>query len=223
MRGLIVFVLMFVLASTVRAADPGSEEAKAHFRQATAAYNLGNYLEAAKEYEAAYRQTLNANLLFNIGQSYRLGGEGDKAITAYRSFIRSTPRGGLRDLAEAKIREIEEQREVRAAGATPLSQLTATATVPPPAAPPASAPPPAAPPAPATATATGSANQVQPRPVVDLSRPSPATPAPYYKRWPFWTAVGAVAVAAVVVGVVLVSRQGSDLNLGNPSFGTKDY
>ena len=73
-RRLTFVVWVLALASSARAAEPGNnEEARVHVRQATAAYNLGLYLEAANEYEAAYRQTLDANLLFNIGQAYRLG------------------------------------------------------------------------------------------------------------------------------------------------------
>jgi tetratricopeptide (TPR) repeat protein len=223
-RKLISIVLVFVLSSSAWAAEPGSDEAKGHVRQATAAYNLGNYLQAAKEYEAAYYQTLDANLLFNIGQAYRLAGDGDKAITAYRSFIRSAPRSDQRGLAEAKIREIEGQRGAEApAGAKSPSPPPASAPALTPAVPPsaAAASVAASPPAvaePAAPAAPGSA--------FDLSAqaaPAPPTPAPYYKRWPFWTAVGAVVVGTAVVGVVLLGRRGNDLNMGNPSFGTKDY
>lgn len=212
MRKQISIVLVLVLASTAWAAEPGNEETKAHVRQAVGAYNLGNYLESAKEYEAAYRQTLDANLLFNIGQAYRLAGERDKAITAYRSFIRSAPRSGQRGLAEAKIRELEAQREA-AASASPSTPAAATASV--------ATPPPAAA---ASPVAAEPAAQVVKG--LDLSEPSSTSkeaPSPFYKRWPFWTAVGAVVVGAAVVGTVLLTRNSNDLNLGNPSFGTKDY
>ncbi len=52
-------------------------------------------------------------MLFNIAQSYRLAGESEKAITAYRSFIRSAPKSDQRGLAEAKVRELEQQRAAR--------------------------------------------------------------------------------------------------------------
>ena len=35
--------------------------------------------------------------------------------------------------------------------------------------------------------------------------PPPDEQRPFYKRWPFWTAVGAVIVAGVVIGVVASS------------------
>jgi hypothetical protein len=48
-------------------------------------------------------------------------------------------------------------------------------------------------------------------------------PSPFYKRWPFWTAVGVAVGAAVVVGAGLLARSSSDVPLSNPTFGTKDY
>lgn len=107
MRSAVSVALILILVSNALAAEPASEETKAHVRKGTAAYNLGKYAESAKEYEAAYEQTLDANMLFNIAQAYRLAGERDKAITAYRSFIRSAPKSEQRGLAEAKIRELE--------------------------------------------------------------------------------------------------------------------
>src|SRR5262245_42356196 len=87
LRRLTPVALLLLLASRAWAVDPvipASDEAKAHVRKATAAYNLGRYIEAAKEYEAAYEQTLDAKLLFNVAQAYRLAGDREKAITAYR-------------------------------------------------------------------------------------------------------------------------------------------
>src|ERR1700690_4301321 len=90
-RALVVALALLVVVPGIRAAAPPKDVATAHVRKATAAYNLGKYADAAKEYEAAYEQTLDPNLLFNIAQAYRLAGDREKAITAYRSFIRSAP------------------------------------------------------------------------------------------------------------------------------------
>jgi hypothetical protein len=49
----------------------------------------------------------------------------------------------------------------------------------------------------------------------------PDKPSPFYKRWPFWTGVGAVVAGGIVLGVVL-SHRGNDLTM-NPSLGTKDF
>src|SRR5438552_1929152 len=65
------------------------EAAREHSNTATAAYNLGQYLEASREFEAAYKLVQDPAFLFNLGQAYRLGGDPEKALTAYRSYLRN--------------------------------------------------------------------------------------------------------------------------------------
>jgi hypothetical protein len=220
MRISLAFFLLLTMASPARAADPAIDQAKAHVRAATAAYNLGHYDEAAREYEAAYRQTLDPNLLFNIGQSYRLAGDRDKAIIAYRSFLRSGPRSEQRGLAESKLRDLEQQ-DVTPTPARDIPPAVAPATT----AVPAAAVPALAP------TASPTAAGMDPSPsqpagvaVLEPSPPEPRSePSPVYKRWPFWTAVGAVVVGGVVLAVVLSRGGSSNLDMGNPSLGSQEY
>jgi tetratricopeptide (TPR) repeat protein len=212
----------------VRAAEQPSDVATAHVRKATAAYNLGKYDDAAKEYEAAYEQTLDPNLLFNLGQTYRLAGNREKALTAYRSFIRSAPDSPQRPLAESKIRELERQRSAPPPAPAPMpatepapaaAASAATPTLPAaaPVVPPSTEKPslPSAP-APAPSTTETPSNLVS-APAV----PEPAPSTPFYKGWPFWTAVGAVVAGAVVLTVVL-TRPSNNLNM-NTKFGTQGF
>jgi tetratricopeptide (TPR) repeat protein len=231
-RSLIVVFLSLLMVPGVRAAEQPSDVATAHVRKATAAYNLGKYTDAAKEYEAAYEQTLDANLLFNIGQAYRLAGERDRAIVAYRSFIRSAPDSEQRQLAESKIREIERQRSapppapapepaVQAAPApSPPPAVVAPAATPelPAAAPVAALPAPSPAPVPTPAPPTTES----PRKLIAASvAPEPSPPTPFYKGWPFWTAVGAVVAGAVVLTIVL-TRPSNSVNM-NAKFGTQEF
>ncbi len=116
----------------------------------TAAYNLGYYEDAARHYEEAYRQVSDPALLFNIGQAYRLAGKPDRAIVAYRSYLRTAPADAAnRAQVEKRIPELEKL----------VAQMKKEQTAPPgetlPTAPPAATPPvvqvqdsvPAAPPA----------------------------------------------------------------------------
>jgi tetratricopeptide (TPR) repeat protein len=220
MRISLAFVLLLAMACPARAADPAIDEAKAHVRAATAAYNLGHYNEAAGEYEAAYRQTLDPNLLFNIGQSYRLAGDRDKAIIAYRSFLRSGPRGEQRGLAESKLRDLEQQDVT----------LTPARAIPPAAAPATTASPAVAVPALAPTPSQNAAGTslLPPQPagvaVVEPSPPEPGRePSPFYTRWPFWTAVGVAVAGGVVLAVILSQRGSSNLDMGSPSLGSQEY
>jgi tetratricopeptide (TPR) repeat protein len=230
-RALVVALALLVVVPGIRAAEPPKDVATAHVRKATAAYNLGKYADAAKEYEAAYEQTLDPNLLFNIAQAYRLAGDREKAITAYRSFIRSAPQSEQRHLAETKVRELERQRSTAppATGPVPAPESAASA----PAAAPAPTPAlrPMAPVVPAStdtpgpgsaAAATPSTTEVAGGLVTAPSAPEPAQPARFYKRWPFWTAVGAVVAGGVVLGIVL-SRHSNDVTMPPSKYGTQEF
>lgn len=229
MRSLIVVFLSLLTVPGVRAAEQPSDVATAHVRKATAAFNLGKYDDAAKEYEAAYEQTLDPNLLFNIGQAYRLAGDRDKAITAYRSFIRSSPQSEQLRLAESKIRELERQRSkapppaVPPPGPQPAAPAAAPVATPvPPPAPPV-VPPSTDTPGPGSAApATPSTTQVAGGLVAAPTAPEPAQPPAFYKRWPFWTAVGAVVAGGVVLGIVL-SRHGKDVTMPGSTYGTQEF
>ena len=229
-RALTVALVLLVVVSGARAADQEKEAAKAHVRKATAAYNLGKYAEAIKEYEAAYEQTLDPNLLFNVGQAYRLAGDHEKAIMAYRSFIRSTPDSERRRLAESKIREIEQQRPavppttspVPGAGpATAAAAPTGTAPVATPAPP--VVPPLAKMPSPGSAAAATPSTTEAPAGLGTApTAPEPTQPAPFYKRWPFWTGVGVAVVVAVVLTVVLYPH-GNDVTMPSSKYGTQEF
>src|SRR4051794_4529493 len=62
--------------------------ARAHFEQGITLYDLQRYAEAVKEFEAAYEAKRDPVFLYNIGQAHRMAGEPQKAIGAYRSYLR---------------------------------------------------------------------------------------------------------------------------------------
>jgi tetratricopeptide (TPR) repeat protein len=90
-----ILVLVALLAAHMAWAGPTEdsdrEAARIATKQATAAYNLGHYDEAASQYEEAYRRVPDPILLYNLGQSYRQADRLDKALTAYRSYLRTAP------------------------------------------------------------------------------------------------------------------------------------
>jgi tetratricopeptide (TPR) repeat protein len=94
---------------TKAAAEP--PESVDHFRRGTAAFNLGHYLEAVKEYEAAYVAREDPSLLFNIAQAYRLAGKHEEAIRVYKSFLHAVPGTPERSLVERRIAELQQLLE----------------------------------------------------------------------------------------------------------------
>jgi hypothetical protein len=217
----IILGLLGILFARTALAQGNVDQAREHYRRGTAAYNLGHYAEAAREYEATYEITLDPAALFNTAQAYRLAGENQKAILAYKGYLRAAPAGPQREIAQQKLDELTKSA---AAGAT------ATTTPPPPApaaAPPAPAsapqalpvpPPPPAPTPSATASVAPAATLV-----ANPEMPAPATTRPFYKRWPFWTVVGAAIVGGVVIGVVLSSSSGDGLPGQNTTYGSMTF
>jgi len=94
-----------LVARTARA-QSAVDQAREHYRKGTAAYNLGHYAEAAREYEATYELTLDPAALFNTAQAYRLSGETQKAIAAYKGYLRAAPQGSQREVAQQKLDEL---------------------------------------------------------------------------------------------------------------------
>lgn len=83
------------------------QSARDHFDRGTRLYDLAQYADAAKEYEAAYKAKPDPALLFNCGQAYRGAGEPGKAIGFFKSFLRRMPDAPNRVEVEARISELE--------------------------------------------------------------------------------------------------------------------
>jgi tetratricopeptide (TPR) repeat protein len=85
-------------ASALAAKPEGSaaskEDAAAaldHYNRGRRLYDLNRFDEAIKEFEAAYEISDKPILLYNIAQSYRLGGRYTEAIRFYRTYLRKIP------------------------------------------------------------------------------------------------------------------------------------
>lgn len=134
-----------VLVAAVGAAHaqgrPGRQaEAEKRFQQAESLYKRGEYLAAAGEYQAAYDLSGLPGLLYNVAQSYRLGGEKEKAVSAYRLFLEKAPDHQLAAVARGHLEALErELAQAKPAGepateapreAVPRPDLTAQAAAP---------------------------------------------------------------------------------------------
>jgi len=107
-----IWLLAFVCAgaSTVVAQEGKSsnkQAAKTAFEAGKRAYADQKYATAAAEFAESYQLSGNADLLFNIGQAYRLSGDYTQALAMYRSFLRALPNSPNAQLAQIKIDEIK--------------------------------------------------------------------------------------------------------------------
>jgi tetratricopeptide (TPR) repeat protein len=207
-------VLSLVFLSSYGYAGQQETAAREQVKQATTAYNLGHFDEAAQHYEEAYRLVQDPILLFDIGQSYRLGEKPEKAITAYRSYLRTAGSDAPnRAVVEKHLAELKRQLDESKASAPEPTAASTVAPIAPPAAAPgaASVMPAASVSPPALATSPASA---------DDSATAKATPGaessstPFYKTWWFWTGVGAAVVAGTVTAFA-VSRGEQNACSGN--------
>jgi tetratricopeptide (TPR) repeat protein len=181
------FVLAIILATRSASAGPAEDVAREHARRGEAEFNLGNFDEAIAEYEAAYRAVPDPVLLYNVGQGHRLAGHADKAITAYKSFLRTAP--------ETTPNRAQAQKQIEQLQLLDFSPYSGANQ-----------------PAPATQAAPSGAAQVgwtDPIAAPDAAESSGG--APIYGKWWFWSGVGAVVVAGVVTAVVLSMGGGTSV------------
>jgi tetratricopeptide (TPR) repeat protein len=115
-RLVIALSLLYALVTPrVVFADESSLLAKEHFRRGTKLYDLGHYPEAAAEYEQAYQAKDSPALLYNLGQAYRLGGQPERALASYRSYLRNMPNAENRDEVMAFIETLKKTIEAQKA------------------------------------------------------------------------------------------------------------
>jgi len=101
-----------LLTAEVKAGDV--EEAKLHFDKAQTAYKLGQFDEAIREYEAAYRAMADPAFLFNMAQSHRQQHRLDhkafhlhKSLSLYRSYLREMPKAPNRETVHKLMDELQ--------------------------------------------------------------------------------------------------------------------
>jgi len=205
---LLAFVLLTASATTRAAPLDDEKQARALYDRAEKSFDLGKFGDALADYQSAYEAKPLPGFLFNIAQCYRNMGKCERARFFFRRYLALEPHAPNRFRVEELIAEMSKQLEAQAASPAPAVEpkpveapplVTPLAPAPPAAPPP---PPPAAVRAePAPATPTGAV------PVVTATAPPPAQrePQPLWRRWWFWTGVGAV-VAGGVAATFLLTR-----------------
>ena len=222
-------IVATVLAAQVQVwAATSSKDARRVYDEATAAFGLGRYAEAAEKYEAAFSLRPDPALLYNAAQSYRLAGNKARALELYRNYVRLYPEGTNAEDARSHVavlkKAIEDERTPSAAPPVVPPPAPARApSAPPPSAPPPSTPPPATMPAPVETQMPVAPLPSAPPPAADSNVPMVSQPAtagdeqkPLTRQTWFWVAVGAAAVLVGTTVILLATRGDSfpDATLG---------
>jgi tetratricopeptide (TPR) repeat protein len=180
-----VVLLLAVFATAARAEDEATFRAKAHFEAGRALFTLGNYPDAVREFVAGYQLSPRPQFLINIGQTYRLMGELDKAHDAFQKYVATSAADDAyrKQVIETVLPELE--REI-------AQKQSAQEAV--------RAPPPTS-----GVTAPAAASVAR----TDSATPSDATrPSRLRKLW--WTIpLGVVVAGGLAVGIYFGVREGT--------------
>jgi tetratricopeptide (TPR) repeat protein len=208
-RGVALVAVLLACGSVARAASK-DREARRLYDEATAAFGLGHYAEAAEKYEGAFALRPDPALLYNAAQAYRVAGNKPRALELYRNYLRlyadRSNAADARNHVAALEKAIEDEKTPPAAAAPPPPAPAPAVTAPPPAPLVAAAPPPPAPVAPAA-------------PPGLVATPAPAAepqPPPRNRTW-IWIAAGAAVLVGGTVAVLLATR---GTNYPDPTLGT---
>ncbi len=193
-RTLPVLALHLLLAATTLAATLvpahdafAAKRADKHEIDARQAFAAGRYQEALNLYAELYADKVHPTYLRNIGRCYQNLKQPEKAINAFRDYLRQAK--GVNDAERAEVEgyiaemeKLQAQQEEAARPPQPVVQPQPQPTGP-------TSPTPQ--PQPADNTLV-----TQP-----LPPPPPPEPKPFYKKAWFWGVVGAVVVVGVAGGL----------------------
>lgn len=187
-------ILAALLIASVPARADRSGEAREHYQNATAHFAVGEFSEAASEYQAAFKLKPDPALLYNAAQSYRLANNPERALILYKNYLQLYPNEANADEVRRQIQKLKEA----------LVAAESAKTSPP--------------------TGTNEPTQLPNQPAQELPAPKqdvrgevvtattqpadvhPTTKSPVYKKWWLWTIVGVVAAGGAVTAAVLATR-----------------
>jgi tetratricopeptide (TPR) repeat protein len=198
--GPIAIVMVVCVAGLARADKAG--QARAHYEQATAHFAVGEFAEAAAEYQAAFKLRPDPALLYNAAQSYRLANNPEKALILYKNYLQLYPNESNSDEVRRQIEKLREA--VAAAERAKTSPPTTTSE-------------PKQLPTTASPEPTTSATNTPPPAEGEKSEPTtaaaqPKRETPVYKKWWLWTIVGVVVAGGAVTAAVLATQSNSSWN-----------
>jgi hypothetical protein len=165
-------------------------EARTLFQAGTMAYADGRFEEALRLFEKSYELSRRPSLLFNIASAAeRLRMEAE-AIAAYEKYLEQVQDAPNRKFVESRLKVLRRQLERQASQERPPEQDAEPTAVP----------------SPDEAARAASAESTS----FEAGTGEPVDSPPITRRWWFWTSIGAVVVAGVVLGVLLgASRSGT--------------
>jgi hypothetical protein len=172
----------------------GKEDQDTRAKAAKKACLLGDVEKGADILADLYVETNDPTFIYNQGRCFEQNGKNDQAVLRFKEYQRKAQGLSPADV-DALRKKIEDLEATSAQRPSP----------PPPVIP--AAPPPTVPASTATVPA---AVEPHAQDALGITRaeppPEPEPAPPVYKRWWFWTGIGAVVAGGVVTGVLLTRK-----------------
>lgn len=187
--------------------------AKKLFRKAKRDFELGRFKKALKGFSSAYELVSHPGLLFNIGQCHRMMKNYKKAVFFYEGYLSAIPDApnraevqkliaeGKRRIKEAEARMSEAARRKHEEEKRRLELEKEKLRL----------------------KLKAQARAGVPKPFDPTLPRKKVRPSPFYKKWWFWTAIGAGVAAAVGTSLALVLTRKTETVLPSGSVGTIDW
>jgi hypothetical protein len=129
-------VILIVVAATAGTALADGRAAERAFTDGEAAYKSGRFIDAAKQFEAAYAELPAAEIAFSAAQAYRLGYQKDpdpahvkRAIELYEVYLRDSSDGARVADASAHLESLKKEwRDLVVAGKAKDDRIAADKT-----------------------------------------------------------------------------------------------
>jgi len=103
----LLLIALSILSATHALAQSDEQVARSAFRLGNAHYENGEFIEAAEQFEKAYRYSGKAQLLYNLYLAYRDANLPEKAADALRRYLAEAKDVPNREQIEAKLRALE--------------------------------------------------------------------------------------------------------------------
>jgi len=183
------------LFETAAHADEVSE-ARQHYQRAQTHYAVGEFADAAREYQAAYKLKPDPALLYNAAQASRLAGLHRQALLLYKNYVNFYARERNVADARAHIARLEPlvAQEEQAKNAPPTGTTEPRIGG-------------------DGRGAMGGTGAEQQR---ERQAAGGGEKRPVYKAWWLWTIVGVVVVGGVTAAVVATQVEGTPWATGSP-------
>jgi len=197
MNGLKISLVGAVLLLAAPSALGANVESKE--RAAKKACLVGDVDKGAEILADLYVDTNDAAYIYNSGRCFEQNGKNDQAVLRFKEYLRKA-----KNLPKSEAEAVQKKIEELQGGAS--KHEAETAPMPTPAAPPSTTPAAAPLPVAAVPPSAAVATSTDPLGISQSAPPEPPESPPVYKRWWFWTGVGAVIAGGVVTGVLLSKK-----------------